>query len=220
MLNVSSFTSTNSSASSSRPDTLDSIVDVTKFLQEELGRTSRPIDDLSEEDVLSASPQAAGSNRSRSQSTLQYHAVEPHSLRQNLRSARLPFDLMGATMVGPVAKPKRAAWNRKLATFIRIGRVTARDFPRKYKLIQKTSDVCVPGVGKKGVCCWKPSRPQHIRLQWYWPSSLTPTLKTKKDFQGFNNIEESAAWYRALQSDQSSPVILYLHGGSFVMCTH
>lgn len=42
----------------------------------------------------------------------------------------------GATMVGPVAKPKRAAWNRKLATFIRIGRVTARDFPRKYKLIQ------------------------------------------------------------------------------------
>lgn len=65
MLNVSSFTSTNSSASSSRPDNLDSIVDVTKFLQEELGRTSRPIDDLSEEDVLSASPQAAGSNRSR-----------------------------------------------------------------------------------------------------------------------------------------------------------
>ncbi|KAF4662773.1 hypothetical protein FOL47_006066 [Perkinsus chesapeaki] len=224
MLTVSSFTSssTSSNTSSSPSSALDSIVDVTKFLQEELtGQESDGTSEDEEEGSRPANilPPRATSGRPRSQTSLQYHAVGPHSFRQSLRTATLPFALLGATLVGPVAKPKRAVWNRKLATLLRVGRATARDFPRKYELIQKTSDVCIPGVGKKGVCCWMPKRPENIRLQWYWPACRTPTLKASKDFEGFSNIQDSADWYRALQEDHKSPVILYIHGGAFVMCT-
>ncbi|KAF4733771.1 hypothetical protein FOZ62_030403 [Perkinsus olseni] len=155
--------------------------------------------------------------RYRSRTELQYHVVPSSSFRQTWRAIKCPFGVIGAGFAGLIAPPKRRTWNRSFSASVRIIRSAGKNFPRNPSMMQTICDVSLPGTGKAGVTRWK-TTVGRCKIEWYWPSSRTATLKRQVSFKGPGNLHDNSDWLHALR-DPASPVILYFHGGAFVLCT-
>ncbi|EER03706.1 hypothetical protein Pmar_PMAR023003 [Perkinsus marinus ATCC 50983] len=155
--------------------------------------------------------------RYRSRTELQYHVVPSSSFRQTWRAIKCPFGVIGAGFAGLIAPPRRKTWNRSFSASVRIIRSAGKNIPRNPLLMQSICDVSLPGTGKSGVTRWR-TAVGRCKIEWYWPSKRTATLKRQVSFKGPGNLHDNSDWRDAL-GDPSYPVILYFHGGAFVLCT-
>ena len=151
--------------------------------------------------------------------------------RQALRSAtlaiRIPLSAAKVKLRTSEGKFKRPTWNLAFETAVTALRSAAKNAPRNVWAMRLFADRGVPDFILPPGLLWAQedafrSDGTSLALSWVWSESLTPQLKQR--FRNLSKPKATKLGKVALDRDfqrlaASTPVILYLHGGAYCLCS-
>ncbi|CAE8614889.1 unnamed protein product [Polarella glacialis] len=153
----------------------------------------------------------------------------PANIGQSMwNTVTLPLRAVGSVAKVPLRTAlqgcKRPSWNTQFESCINLLRSVAKNAPRHLPSLRRMTDVAIPSLllprGVLRATETVTDGTQSVQVEWIWPAALTPQLsahwpspfstKVTADFK--SSLEFSGMLCRG-------PVVLYLHGGAFCLCS-
>jgi monoterpene epsilon-lactone hydrolase len=146
--------------------------------------------------------------------------ARPGKVSSFFKSACIPAKVCGNCMVHPCKRlsrgPKRPTWNNRLELMISTLRTAMKSIPRDPQQFRFWADHKIPDAILPVGAVRSKSKIDEIVVDWVWPRHFKSELKIGRSQR---KTKHRLTREKVQEWSQLAPVVLYLHGGAYMVCT-